>query len=374
MSQGSMRTKIMFAIGGLGLGGAEMVVRDLAHGLDRDRFDVCICCTKGIGGEIGAGLLQDGFDVFVLPGHNDDRADYLSAVKFLRAVKQKQVDIVHSHATTALFDAAPSRLLMPRTRLVHTFHYGNYPYESWRHHMMEGLCARGADRLVAVGLEQRCRIQESYKLSESRVDMVWNGVTLSPAAPKASFREEIQTRDRLLVGTIAKLIEQKGLDHLLNVARYCRDSGFAVQFVIVGEGPLRPMLEQRRRELQLEDTVVLTGWIPNAAARVLPEFDVFFQSSRWEAMSIAILEAMANGKAIVATKVGDNPHVLEDDVSGLLVDTGDIAGMANALIRLGDGDTRQRLGNAARKQFEKQFTVEHMVRGYESIYRELMER
>ncbi len=94
------------------------------------------------------------------------------------------------------------------------------------------------------------------------------------------------------------------------------------------------MLEQRRRELGLEDTVVITGWIPNAAAQALPAFDVFFQPSRWEAMSIAILEAMASGKAIVATRVGDNAHVLEDGVSGLLVDAGDIGGMVDALARL----------------------------------------
>ena len=131
------------------------------------------------------------------------------------------------------------------------------------------------------------------------------------------------------------------------------------------------MLEQRRRELGLEDTVVITGWIPNAAAQALPAFDVFFQPSRWEAMSIAILEAMANGKSIVATRVGDNPHVLEDGVSGLLVDPGDIAGMVDALARVGDRERRLRLGQAARARFEQRFTLDHMIRGYENVYREL---
>jgi glycosyltransferase involved in cell wall biosynthesis len=132
------------------------------------------------------------------------------------------------------------------------------------------------------------------------------------------------------------------------------------------------MLEQRRRDLGLEDAVVITGWIPNAAARALPAFDVFFQPSRWEAMSIAILEAMANGKAIVATKVGDNPHVLEDGVSGLLVDSGDIGGMADTLTRVGDRELRLRLGKAARTRFEQKFTLQHMIRGYENLYRELV--
>jgi glycosyltransferase involved in cell wall biosynthesis len=202
--------------------------------------------------------------------------------------------------------------------------------------------------------------------------MIWNGVTVASPMSEAPFRKEVGTGERLLIGTIAKLIEQKGLDDLLTVARRCRDAGHRMQFVIVGEGPLRPLLEQRQRELGLEDTVVITGWVPNAAARALPAFDVFFQPSRWEAMSIAILEAMASGKAIVATRVGDNPHVLEDGVSGLLVNSGDIGSMVAALARLGDSGLRQTIGQAAQKRFEQKFTLEHMIRGYESVYRDLV--
>lgn len=366
------RIKVMLTIDGLGLGGAEMVVRDLARSLDSDRFDVIICCTKGLGGNIGEELLRDGFDVFVLPGQHDERVDYLTALKLRRAIKERQIDIVHTHATPALLDAAPCRLTMHRLKVLHTFHYGNYPYDSWRHHLLEGLCARAADKLIAVGLEQRRRIMETYKLPESRIDTIWNGVRIIPQTPDGSFRREIGTGNRLLIGTIAKLIEQKGLDDLLSVARHCRDADLPMQFVIVGEGPLRSELEQRRYELDLEDTVVITGWLQNAAARVLPEFDVFFQPSRWEAMSIAILEAMASGKAIVATRVGDNPHVLEDSVSGVLVDSGDIQGMADALIRVCDGELRTRLGRAAKASFEKKFTLQHMIQGYERVYYDLV--
>jgi glycosyltransferase involved in cell wall biosynthesis len=221
-------------------------------------------------------------------------------------------------------------------------------------------------------LEQRRRIQKIYKLPESSIGMIWNGVAVSSPVSGESFRSKIGTGDRLLIGTIAKLIKQKGLDDLLSVALHCRDAGHRMQFVIVGEGPLRSELEQRRCELGIEDTVVITGWIKNAASRVLPEFDVFFLPSRWEAMSIAILEAMAVGKAIVATKVGDNPHVLEDNISGILVDSGDIRGMADALTRLGDGKFRTRLGKAAKASFEQKFTLQHMIRSYERVYYDLM--
>lgn len=360
----------MLVIDGLGLGGAEMVVRDLARHLDSSQFDVCVCCTKGIGGSIGEELIRDGVDVFVLPGQQEGRVDYLTALKLRQAVQARNVDVVHTHALAALLDAAPCKLTVPRLKLVHTFHFGNYPYDLWRFHLLEGLCARAADKLVAVGWEQRVRIRSSYRLPDSRIGMVWNGVRVGPPVEELPFRREIGTGDRLLVGTIAKLIEQKGLDDLLAVARLSRDSGHRMQFVIVGEGPLRSMLERRRRELALEDTVVMTGWLPNAAARALPAFDVFFQPSRWEAMSIAVLEAMANEKAIVASRVGDNAHVLEDGVSGLLVESGDVRGMVDALARVGDHQLRSRLGHAAKARFEQTFTLDQMIRSYERIYRD----
>jgi glycosyltransferase involved in cell wall biosynthesis len=121
----------------------------------------------------------------------------------------------------------------------------------------------------------------------------------------------------------------------------------------------------------LEDAVVFTGWIPEAAARAVPAFDVFFQPSRWEAMSIAILEAMAAARAIVATRVGDNPRVLEDGVTGLLVEPGDVAAMAEALARLTDSGLRQKLGETASATFAQAFSPEDMIRNYERVYVEL---
>ena len=362
----------MLAIDGLDIGGAEMVLRDIARSLDRNRFDVCVCCTKGLG-RVGRQLVSEGIDAFVLPGQKEGRVDYLTSLKLRRAVVEKKIDIVHTHATSSLFDASVCRLSIPGLKVVHTFHFGNYPYASRRYHILEKLCSRAVDKLVAVGLEQRRRLQATYGFAESRIGVVWNGVSIStPSA--SSFREKVGTGDRLLVGTIATLIEQKGLFELLEVARLCRDAGRQFQFVIVGDGPLRAMLEQRRHELGLDDTVVITGWVENAATAALPAFDVFFQSSRWEAMSIAVLEAMANGKAIVATRVGDNAHMIEDGVSGVLVDARDTAAMAEALGRVADSGFRQRLGAAARTRFQDNFTLNHMIRRYEDLYQELAAR
>lgn len=173
----------------------------------------------------------------------------------------------------------------------------------------------------------------------------------------------------ILIGTVATLIQQKGLSDLLDVAKVVLDSGRKVLFVIVGEGPLRPELEAKRTQLGLDDIIVLTGWVSNAADMVLPTFDVLFQPSLWEAMSMVILEAMAAAKPIVATRVGENSQIIEDGVDGLLVQPRDVDGMAAAIGRLvDDASLRLRLGIAARRKVELKFSLEQMIRRYEEAY------
>lgn len=349
-----------------------MVVRDLARSVDRDRFEVSICCTKGLG-PTGAALVREGVDVFVLPQRHGKGVDYLTSLKLLAILRSREVDIVHTHAPSALLDAGICKLMAPGLKAVHTFHFGNYPHLGRRTRWMECAAARVIDRLVAVGWQQRAAIQSTYHLVDSRIGVIWNGAPTPPVGATCSFRRDFDTGDRLLVGTIAQLIPQKGLEDLLIVARRCRDAGLPVQFVVLGDGPLRSQLEQQRRQLGLDDTVSFVGWFDNAATRALPDFDVFFQPSRWEAMSIAVLEAMAAGKAIIATRVGDNRHVLEDGITGLLVESGDTDKMADALLRLSERELRDSLGKEARARFHQRFELQHMTDAYERLYAELVE-
>jgi len=262
--------------------------------------------------------------------------------------------------------------MMPRLKLVHTFHYGNYPHRERKLMWLERIFSKLVNRLIAVGEMQRRQLIKLYGFTEQKIGMVRNGISTS-CHNEASFRARIGADNRILIGTIATFIEQKGLFDLLAVASHLRDSGDNALLVVVGDGPLRPKLERMRRELGLDDSVIFTGWVLNAAEEALPAFDIFFQPSLWEAMSIVILEAMAAGKAIVATRVGENPFIIEDKVDGLLVEPRNIEGMATALGRLiKDAKLRQRLGKEAERKSAQHFTTELMTRAYEDIYFEVL--
>jgi len=371
LSRRDRKINVLIVASGLGIGGAEVVMAHLAQRIDRRRFNVTVCCIK-VRGPIGDELAREGIDVVTLARSADSKADYFEFLKLLNVIRDRQIDVVHCHTVAGLVAAGFCKLLRPRLKIVHTFHFGNYPNRDRQTMWMEHIFSRLATRLIAVGEVQRRQLRAVFGFREDAIGTVWNGVPVAAAVPPSSFRRTIDAGNRVVIGTIATMIEQKGLFDLLAVASRFRDAGDQVRFVIVGEGPLRSQLEAKRRELGLEDLVIFTGWVPNAAQVALPGFDVFFQPSLWEAMSVVILEAMAAGRAIVATRVGETTCIIEDQVDGLLVNPRDIDGMAKALEQvIRDPELRRRFGAEAARKVAQRFTVEQMTRAYEQIYLEL---
>lgn len=364
---------LLIVVSNLWIGGTEVVIQNLCHTLDRRLFNVSVCHLKERG-NIGDDLHRAGVDIVGIPPSKVfKRANYLSFLELLKVIRNKKIDIIHSHTTYSLTDSALCKLFSPSVKLVHTFHFGNYPHDDKRRMLMERVFSRVADCLVAVGDHQRQTIEQAYGFSSSRMRKIWNGVTALDMGEEHDLRSVIGPEKRLVVGTIATLYEQKGITFLLDVAARLKSQGEKVTFIVAGEGPLRKELEQKCQRLGLTDTVYLIGWVKDAAVRLLPKVDVFFQPSLWEAMSVVVLEAMAVGKPIVATRVGENPKVIEHDRDGLLVDPRNVDQMVSALSRLiHEPDLRGRLGVEAKKKFYQTFTADQMAREYERLYLEVL--
>lgn len=366
----SRKCNLLIVASSLWIGGAETVIRHLAEAIDRNRFNVTVCYLKERG-HIGDEIARLGIDIIGIA--DSPKVDYFTFIKLLKVIQSRKIDVVHTHTPHGLVDASLCSLLLPRLKVINTFHFGNYPHAVPRNMWMERIFSRFVTRLIAVGDVQKKQLQAVYGFPDRWISTIRNGVAIRSGSGDAAFRRKFDAENRILIGTIATLIEQKGLSDLLDVAKVIRDSGRKAVFVIVGEGHLRKELEAKRQKLGLDDTVVFSGWVTNAAEVALPTFDIFFQSSLWEAMSMVILEAMAAGRPIVATQVGENSQVIEDGVDGLLVQPRNIEEMATALCRLIDDQAlRVRLGEAARSKVKQFFTVEHMTKAYEELYLDVM--
>lgn len=355
----------MITNGSLYGGGAEHVIATLAVHL-RDLGHRVTIGVVHAGGEVLGELTAAGFPVVTTAAWGRASVSRLS-----RAIEELGVEIVHSHDVRSLIDAGLCRLRARRLAHMHTFHFGNYPHLPWKHLLMERLACRFPDALVAVGDAQRSSIVSALGLSDQRITTIWNGVDYH-ARPDWSAVTSTASVPR--IGSVSTFSEQKGLPTLLQAVKILKDRGVRFQLVLVGEGPLRPRLQTMAVEMGLGDSVVFTGWKPDAAATLLPTFDIFVQSSYWEAMSVVILEAMAARRPIVATAVGENPAVLAPGHSAILVPARDAQALAEGLARvIQDSSLRARLAETAYAAYVNQFTGRGMADRYATAYRNCLD-
>jgi glycosyltransferase involved in cell wall biosynthesis len=374
------RLRVLIANSTLHIGGAEKVAANLATHLDREKFETTAVYLKE-NGVVGEQMQRQGVDLVPIPGmkplgpDGKRRPDYFTAFKLLKLIRQRRIQLIHTHDMHSFIDAAIVRMVYPKVRYVHTIHWGNYPTIEPQYARIERALWRVPDAIVCVGHEQSKAFRDFYGIPEKRVDVIWNG-TDAPAPNLAPEVQAILPGDgRPVIGSISTLIPQKGLDDLLQTAALLRDRGKKFLLLLAGQGTLRASLEERAAQLNLGEYVKFLGWVNDASARALPACDVFVQSSHWEAMSVVVLEAMAQAKPVVATTVGENTRVLTNETDGLLVPPRQPAALADALARvIDDVALRKRLGEAAQRRYREACTISSMVRNHEKLYARLLGR
>ena len=364
----------MLAIAGLHHGGAERVVASLCDHLDKSRFSITVC-WRVARGAIGEELMAQGYEVIGLPELVPSVTPRRRFLVLKKLMQEKSIDVLHTHDTGALYDGAQCRMFNFKTKLIHTFHFGNYPILKKRYVLMEMISCRMANRLVAVGVEQAKQVRKALCLPPSRLNTIYNGVGLpafdSSVDPLKSYRG--LPGQPVVIGSVSTLIEQKGLTFLLDTADILRRRKTNCIFLIAGDGPLRQELESKCKRFGLTETVYFLGWVPNAGNNLLPFLDIFCQSSLWEANSVVLLEAMAAGLPIVTTDVGESSHVIDKGRSGQIVRSRQPEEMADALAVLVDQkDLRQQMEHSARQKFVENFTVDKMIARYQEVYESML--
>jgi glycosyltransferase involved in cell wall biosynthesis len=198
-----------------------------------------------------------------------------------------------------------------------------------------------------------------------------NGVDLARFARVSTIRA---FRAPVQVGVLANLRPIKDLETFILAAREVIRTHPDITFTIGGEGPMRCRLEQLARDLGMEEKLRLPGVVKDVAA-FLAALDICVLGSRSEGLSNAVLEYMACGRPIVATRVGGTPELIEDGLHGLLVPPGDSAVLAQALRYLLDHrDRAATLAAAARQRAQVRFSREKMILRFEAFYEECLDQ
>ncbi len=362
------RIRILFFTVGLGLGGAEKILAETAIRLDRNLFDAEVLALKGWG-PCGDLLKAHGVPVTVLNGGGVwDAGVLLRAARFFEA---NDFDIVHSHVFWANLTAG---LFKKNYRLI----WHEHDMDDWMSaplRSLQKIFIRRSDAVLAISQAVADRLSGRMPFLKDRIQVVHNTVAFPAEKPDAGARNALRREwfadspDVKIIGSVGRLEEpKKGLTVLLSAARRVVDQFPAARFVIAGDGPDRARLEKMSAKLDMTSHVRFIG----AQQNVWPlyeAFDLFALPSRWEGFGIVLLEAMAKGLPVVATRQGGVPEVVVDHETGVLVPVDDEAALAGALLdTLNNPDRARTMGEAGRKRIEKDFDLAVAVKRMESIY------
>jgi glycosyltransferase involved in cell wall biosynthesis len=216
-----------------------------------------------------------------------------------------------------------------------------------------------------------------FRVPESKIENIGVGTDLeriARATPAEELKRELGLGESKVVGVVAKLSPVKGHGHFLEAAALISKAHGDVRFLIVGDGSERTRLEREAGELGLSGKVHFIG-VRDDVPAVLKLMDVLVLSSLSEGSPNVVLEGMAAGVPVVAMRVGGVPEVVEDGVSGFLVDTGDAPGLSNAVLRLlNDADRAREMGVKSRAIAVENYDINRVVARVEDVFSSLLER
>ena len=369
MSEQALR--VMHVVYALQPGGMEHGVVKLANGLGRTRVHSSVCSTKPAG-ELKH-LLAPTVPLFELQRRdgNDPKLVWTLYRLFLR----QRPDVVHTHAWGTLFEGLVAARLARVPVVIHGEH-GTLqlrPHQRWL--QRRGWAA--ADTVLSVSSRLADRIAHETDFPRDRIRVIRNGVDLSRfgRVDRADARARLNLPlQGTVIATVGRLVPVKDHGTLLEAMAMLRRKGVDAILLIAGDGPLRASLQTRADALGLTDYVRFLGHRTDVEC-VLGGADVFVLPSASEGLSNTILEAMASGLPVVATRVGGADEMVVEGETGHLVPPQLPAALAEGLMSvLADETKRRAMGAAGRARSEAEFSLEGMVRRYEAIYMEAVGR
>lgn len=371
------KIKVLHILDSLGVGGMERVVIDVVNGLDQSRFDQAVCCVSRKGE--AAWRLRDGAKLIDLG--KGDRADHLAPLKIARVIRGEAPDIIHAQSWSGV-DATIAKLITGQARLVHSEHGRNYPQigvETLKSRIARRCIYHLADAVFAVSNEIRDHYCRETGFPRDRMLVIPNGIDVRriDEADASGAREEFGIgADDFTIGTVARLDRTKDTITLARAFAtfYLSQASPRLKLLVIGDGDQRAAIENFVTERGLNGAVIFTG-PRHDVPRLLGAMNLFALSSLSEGMPITVLEAMVARLPVVATNVGALPEMVEEGVTGFLVKPKDEQAMAERFARLcSNRELARRLGQAARRKVEREYSLGAMLRSYAGLYLSVLKR
>ena len=377
MPSGRERLRVLHVVARLGLGGTEHGVLKIIHGLGQEEFEHRICAVRGIDPAFERSI---GPSVKSYSAGTPDPGFQFPLFRLLEIIREFRPHIVHTRNFGSL-EAIPAARMRRVPVVVHSEH--GYEIEvisglPLRRRVLYRMCYAMVDAVFTVSRDLRLYHAKQAWLSTDIFRIIHNGVNTDKFSPRpetiAKTRAERKIPEsRVVVGSVGRLVPIKDHGTLLRAAELLVREGKDVHVLIVGGGP---ELERLRTfvaaSVDLNDRVTFEG-ASDRVPELLNAMDLFVLPSICEGMSNTILEAMACGLPVIATRVGGNPEMGEEGRSAYFFAPRDFQSLARIIAGLvDDRGLRRMVGNAGRQHTLEEFSLAAMVRQYRDLYLELL--
>lgn len=371
---GSFPLKILHVLNQLGTGGTEFTALNVAAGLSGPQFENRFCVVRNFDHE-SALIERLRVEPFVAGG----RDAWFFVFRLARIMRAYQPHIVHSRNWGAI-EAIPAARLARVPVVIHSEH--GYEVETMgglpkRQQLFRRAVYPMADAVFTVTQELRDYHAGQVQIAPEKIRVIQNGVDTDRFAPNPAVRQGARRKlgldpGTVVIGNVGRMVLIKDHTTLLKAAAVVISRGVDIRVLLAGSGP---ELEKHRNTVaespELAGRVFFLGATENVS-EVLNAMDLFVLPSLLEGMSNTILEAMASGLPVVATRVGGNPDLVADAETGWLFSPGDVSELAKRIEQLARGnELRCRFGDAARKRAKQQFSLGAMIERYRGLYLEL---
>lgn len=357
---------VMHVVYSLRPGGMEYGVVKLANGLEGTGVRTSICSTTPADPAMAARLRPS---VILVELRRRKGNDPLLVGRLYRVFRQGRPDIVHTHGWGTLLEGMVAARLARVPAVIHGEH-GTLQLKP-RQAKAQRWAWRRADKLLAVSRRLAERMASEVGIPPAAVSVIPNGVDLArfSTVDRGSARGSFGlSGDVMAIGHAGRLVEVKDQASLVEAAARLKADGLSFRVLIAGEGPLRAALESQISAHGLADHVRLLGHVPDIE-RFYAALDVFVLCSRSEGMPNTILEAMAAGVSVIATRVGGADELVVDGTTGFLIPPGRPDSLASSLETLArNQQQRVALGAAGRSRAVQEFSVGGMLDSYRTLY------
>lgn len=361
------KIKVLHVCDALDKGGLEEVIYNLVKNTNDEEFEAGVAYFRG--GVVADRLKEKGFSCKEI-----NETSKLTRINELKNyIKSEKIDIVQAHFCFHGILAAKLAGVRVIETTHNTYHFFENPWGRTKYSFYLNL----VDSIVSVSKTVENFNLANFKVKDTKkYTVIRNSIDSERIIPSERSKAELKQKfglpeNSFVISTLSRLDVQKGLEYFIEAAKQLNQKYDHLVYLIPGEGS-EQYSESLRKKAEGLSNIRFIGHV-SKVNELFKVMDVYAMSSLWEGAPLTLLEAMAYGKAVVVTNVGNTAEVIQDGVNGFIVEKKDVDSFVERLSRfINQPEKRAELENKAQKDFTEKFSNQIMISHYKKLYKSLL--